>query len=144
MAKQIKNEIKVKVSCITSYPRHLIDESQNVSIEVAIENYKKSKEWNSVEKPDYMYLEGRRFNDNENLRKVILGNMRMCINNSLFDGHSHADLTDEAAKWLMEDVYGNYLIEILNEPKKLNEWIKATLLYSAGSDYWYTYEKDWN
>jgi hypothetical protein len=43
----------------------------------------------------------------------------------------------------MEDVYVEYLPSLLKSTKELNKWIKETLLYSAGSDYWYTYEKEW-
>ena len=142
MVKENAKEIKIEVNCITAYPKHLVDADQYLDISDAITEYKKSNEWKSVEKPDYMYLEGSRFKDNEHLTRVIFGNIRLCINKSLFDD-SHGDSRDPLNEQLMEDVFVQYLPSLLNTPEKLNEWIKATLLYSAGSDYWYKYEKEW-
>ena len=137
-------EIEVNVTGITAYPKHLIDLSGRVSIQTAIKNYKNSKEWNLVEKPDYMYLEGWRFEDNERVCDAILGNIRLAINSHLFEGNKHADIKDPHKKQLMEDSFLVYLQSLTNDSQKLNEWIKSSLLYSAGCDYWYTYEKDWN
>ena len=142
MVKENAKEIQIEVNCITSYPKHLVDADQYLDINDAIAEYKKSDEWKSIEKPDYMYLEGRRFHDDEHLTNVILGNIRLCINKSLF-GFEHGDSNNPLNSQLMEDVYVEYLPSLLKSTKELNKWIKETLLYSAGSDYWYTYEKEW-
>ena len=145
MVKENAQEIKIEVNCITAYPKHLVDNSTLNELVLAVREYKKTDEWDSVEKPDYMYLEGSRFKDNEHLAKVILGNIRLCINKSLFDGNQHGD-HDPLNEQLMEDVFVQYLSSLTNSVKgnnTLKEWIKATLLYSAGSDYWYKYEKEW-
>ena len=78
-----------------------------------------------------------------NILDIILSYL---INKSIFDGNQHADISDPLKQQIMEDsflVYLQYLI-CANDLQKLNEWIKSSLLYSAGSDYWYKYEKDWN
>ena len=138
-------DIQIDVNCITSYPTHLVDNSTTKELILAVEEYKKTDEWKSVEKPDYMYLEGRRFHDNERVVHAILGNVRLCINKAIFD-NSHGDMEDPLNSQLMEDVFVKYLSSLTNSVKgnnTLKEWIKSALLYSAGSDYWYTYEKEW-
>jgi len=144
--KSLITDVIVDVHCVTSYPKHIVNADQYLDIIDAISEYKKSNEWISAEKPDYMYYEGRRFNDNERICDAILGNIRLGINKSIFDGNKHADISDPLKQQIMEDsflVYLQYLI-CANDLQKLNEWIKSSLLYSAGSDYWYKYEKDWN
>jgi hypothetical protein len=55
-------------------------------------------------------------------------------------------MEDPLNSQLMEDVFVKYLSSLTNSVKgnnTLKKWIKSALLYSAGSDYWYTYEKEW-
>ena len=132
--KSLLNDVEVNVDCLTSYYKNLVDKGQRALWVLQVETYKESEEWSNTEKNEWDYHEGRRFNDNDRIVDVILGCMRLQINKYLgenqFEEHE-----------LTESAFETYITSI--DENKLDEWINAALLYSAGCDHWYTFEKEW-
>ena len=138
--KTLIDKVKIKVNCMCAYPKHLIQESDYKGMELAVKSYKKTKEWEKTEKNEWDYYEGRRFNDNDRIVHVILCNMKLAINTHLFD-NPHGDTINKTNEQLMEDAFLLYATSI--ESTIINQWINAALIYSAGCDHWYTFEKEW-
>ena len=135
MKHPILEEIQPKVNSFTSYPTHRVTNEKYQYIVSFVEKYKLTEEWAKTPKPENYYHEGRRYHDNERVTSVILGSIRLCIQ-SWFK-----ELALVPEKIDYEEAFEYYVKEINDE--KLTEWVNTALLYSAGCDHWYTFEKEY-
>ena len=125
-------DVEVHVDCLTAHYNNRVHDWRKALWALQVESYKESEQWlNEPKGVDDNYHEGRRFNDNERIVDVILGCMRLQINKYLGE-HNLGD---------SESSFKTYINSI--DESKFNEWINAALHYSAGSDHYYTFEKEW-
>ena len=134
--KTLLNDVKVNVDCLTFYPKDLVDKGQRALWVLQVETYKESDEWKNTEKNEWDYYEARRFNDNDRVVDVIFGCIKKSINKYITGSEMNQD-----DQQLVNDTFEFYINNL--DENKLDEWINAALLYSAGCDHWYTFEKDW-
>ncbi len=134
--KSLLNDVEVNVDCLTFYPKDLVDKGQRALWVLQVETYKESDEWKNTEKNEWDYYEARRFNDNDRVVDVIFGCIKKSINKYITGSEMNQD-----DQQLVNDTFEFYINNL--DENKLDEWINAALLYSAGCDHWYTFEKDW-
>jgi hypothetical protein len=132
-------KFKIKVDSITSYPEDLYTSAFKTLIEEIIVEEKKKidSQFEEIDHEKSTY-KGSRYSNNSHLTKVALG----AIYNSIAwqlraQGLSFDEALEESKTqtndWIVNTEYAD-LQKIAND----------TIMYSMGSDHWYTFEKQWN
>jgi hypothetical protein len=135
-------EVKISVSGFTGHNSNYFPKGFKEKLTDSIAKAKESKEWSEYSKTmdqGLGWMAGRRYQDNERVALVIMGEMQSAVSQSLgIDRYSQ----NEDKQPLIEMrclAYANNL-----DIDTTNEWIFKALDYSGSCDHWYTYEKDWS
>jgi hypothetical protein len=130
---------KIKVDSITSYPEDLYSLGfKNLMKEIMVEERAKfdSESWEVDHEKSL--LKGTRYSKIDHLTNVALGAIYNSIANELRKQGLPFEESLEESKTYTNDWIVN------SEYSELQKIAKDTIIYSMGSDHWYTFEKQWN